>query len=355
MKYVKKFIDFMYEGARPHDNYDDTLLSFYPHEDDVLDTSHGASTKKMYKFEVFWGLEISPIEAKTIKVLKGKQKKDYIEVITKFMKTLKGGKFVMDEKDLQTADSKDAIKIDGKSTNINASALFNFIKKNINDLKGESRLKNLKYIIHAESADPGSKIIAEALSYGTGAQIITLQKKEYTSPYDIMKDKYKADYNLNDRKELEKQLEQILATVTYTDKNGDEQYHIDKKGTSRKRLMGMFMKILRGPYKITTVDNHIRQFLNTKYHYDNEFTNAVLECSRKSNNSKMIIVDDNFASGTDMTEIFGVCKHIIDTKEQANTEMMSKYSQIEKERAMNTLKLSNDNIFGFVLYKMAFK
>lgn len=368
MKYFKKFIDFISEGAKYNDDETQAVVSFYPQENDLMDTTHAKSTKKQWIYPVFYGLEISPTQAKYLASLKGgaadkngvkSPRVSYQEKLESFMSLIKAGKFTMGEKDELNASSDKMIKVDStdKISDINASALFDFIRKNIDSLKGESRMKNLKYIVKAESAEPGSEIIAKALEFGTGAKIITLSKNEYDSPYDILKDQYKTNYNFNDVEELKDQIEQVLRTVPYTNVKGKLVNHEDDKGGSKKHLVQLFdrMSDRDTAYKITTLDNHVRQFLKTKYKYDEEFTKAVQECSRSSNQSKMIVVDDNFSSGTDMREIFQVCKHIIDDQQAANDELVKKFQPSERNRVANTLKVSTDNLFGFVMYKFAVK
>jgi len=370
MKYFKKFVDFISEGAKYNDD-DETqaVVSFYPQENDLMDTTHAKSTKKQWIYPVFYGLEISPTQAKYLASLKGgaadkktgvkSPRVSYQEKLESFMSLIKAGKFTMGEKDELNASSDKMIKVDStdKISDINASALFDFIRKNIDSLKGESRMKNLKYIVKAESAEPGSEIIAKALEFGTGAKIITLSKNEYDSPYDILKDQYKTNYNFNDVEELKDQIEQVLRTVPYTNVKGKLVNHEDDKGGSKGHLVQLFdrMSDRDTAYKITTLDNHVRQFLKTKYKYDEEFTKAVQECSRSSNQSKMIIVDDNFSSGTDMREIFQACKHIIDDQQAANDELIKKFQPSERNRVANTLKVSSNNLFGFVMYKFAVK
>ena len=369
MKYFKKFVDFISEGAKYNDDKTQAIISFYPQENDWMDTTHAKSTKKQWIYPVFYGLEISPEQAKHLVTLKGgavdkktglkSPKVSYQEKLESFMKLIKAGQFTMGKKDAVATGSDKLLKIDSTKDigEINIAALFDFIRKNIDSLKSESRMKNLKYIIRAESAEPGSEIIAKALEFGTGAKIITLNKNEYNSPYDILKDQYKTSYNFNDVKELKDQIEQVLRTVPYTDTKGKLVNHKDNKGGSKDQLVQLFgrMSSRDSAYKMTTLDNHVRQFLKTKYNYDEEFIKAVQECSRASNQSKLIVVDDNFASGTDMREIFESCKHIINDQQSANDKLINKFEPAERNRVSNSLKVSNDNLFGFVMYKFSVK
>lgn len=315
MSHIKNFIDFLREGAVYNADKDGALISFAPHKGngnivDVLDTAHGSNIKVTgKKFKLFYGLE-SPTSSDTKNV----------EVKT-LMDLMKAGK----------------IEVEDPRANGQSQAIFNFIKNNVG-----SEINNVKYIVMAESQDELVNMMAESLKENlNGSKIIYLTKAEYSNPSDILKDKYKQEFS-EDKKELAKQLDDVLA----------REGHIDKTKRSRNELIKLFDELKTKSVKITSYLNHVRQFLNTKYRYNEEMVEALQKCFLKSNNEKMIIIDDNVHSGTDAREIFGMVEHYFDIQNEIASETIKKSDKDVQHRLWGSLMPVKENVFGFVMYKI---
>lgn len=315
MSHVKNFIDFLIEGAMYNPEKDGALISFIPHREngkivDILDTTHGSTIKVTdKKFKLYFGLE-SPGSSDTKE-----------PEVKKLMDLIKIGK----------------IDVDDSRARDQSHALFNFIKNSMG-----SEINNVKYIVMAESEDKLVNMMAESLKNNLpGSDIIYLTKAEYSSSTDILKDKYKGEFS-EDKKELAQQLDDILAKAG----------HIDKTRRSRNELMKLFDELRSKSVKITSYWNHVRQFLNTKYHYNTEMIEALQKCFLKSNNSKMLIIDDNVHSGTDSREIFGVVEHYFNVQGEIASEAIKKADKNVQHVLWNSMMPVKDNVMGFVMYRI---
>ena len=367
MNIIKSFTEFLLEGARLNSDKTGAIISKKANDDDFLPNSKGGVVRKMWKYNLFYALnmstqmknEISRLSKVMADSKKSKnttsftkaedEKRELVNTNSEFMKLLKAGKFQLDS-DIEATHEK---YYDTKYGKINLSALFNFIKPSIGtNPKTGNLLNTVKYVVFAESAEPCSRIIAEAIKVGTGAKIIELKKREYKVPSDIIKidDLNSEDFNYEDLEELRQQLKIAFKAGKHKDSNADD----EKKRSSTGMLIDIVKKMKENnAFKITTADNHVRKFLNTKYNYSEDFTKIVQECFRKINKSGMIIVDDNVMSGTDMSEIFKVCERVyLDTVHADSIIIDACEDKTEKTRLLNMYALSRQNVFAFVLYNM---
>lgn len=307
--HIKNFSDFLSEGASYNTDKDKAILTSGKKDGDLLSTTASKAEKKAFRFKVYYGLE--SINSKHD--LKDQEVKGLMDL-------MKQGKIELP-----------------KLASGHPNTLYNFIKNSVG-----LQFSDVKYIVTAESGDPLVKNMAEDLKRNIpGSVIIELNKKEYKDAAEILRDEYKVADSKKDAKELAIELDELIA------KNGK----IDNTKTTRNYLLKLIGEINEKPVKITSYWNHVREFLQSKYHYSEEFSTALIRCL--NTRDKMIILDDNLQSGTDFREIMGECSRTFDVLSAANKE---KIDDPKTDRAYREVLAKmypkQDNVFGFVLYKI---
>ena len=307
--HIKNFLDFLSEGASYNKDRDKAVLTSAKKDDDLLSTTVSKYEKKGYRFKVYYGLE--SINSKND--LKNQEVKGLMDLI-------KQGKIELP-----------------KMASGHPNTLFKLIKNSVG-----AQFSEIKYIVTAESSDPLAKSMAEDLKANIpGAVIIELNKKEYKDANEILRDEYKLSDAKKDAKELAAELDELLIKAGRN----------EKKGGSRDRLLTLISAINETPLKITSYWNHVREFLQSKYHYSEEFSTALIKCF--NTRDKMIIIDDNLQSGTDFREIMGECGRTFDILSAANKEKIDDpNTDTEYKEILSRMYPKQNNVFGFVLYKI---
>jgi hypothetical protein len=382
----KSFFQFVSEGARWNSDRSGVIISTDNRPDDLfLTTDSDYKTKTGgfggYIFKIYYGL-VSNVKAPN---LKGTDK-EY--TYSDLMQRLKQGYFNMVS--AKEPDHKMSIKDISKGaqpdmTEYDQRLFYEFMKKTgkISD--------NLKYVVVAESNDIMTTLMAQTISKYTGAEIVELKKASYNDSriLDFYRELPKMEVDKTKTLSIfQKKILNDYTKYVESSKEGREKIERGELETEEDILRELGVNISGAPFlrnvfsrmrregqvviKGNTLFNHVRDYLNSKYSFDENFIEKVKECVSYGSTSKMLIVDDNIQHGQDFREIMNMCGYVVDTLQVAGTstiEAIKKTEEIKKKlytainptqkkkfeelykQAQIMEKTNIDNITGYVLYE----
>jgi hypothetical protein len=384
----KSFSQFLAEGARWNSDKSGVIVSLDNRENDLFLTNTKSTITKMggfgkYIFDVRYGLGSSIKEEDLLS--DGDLERDY----SNLMQKLKQGYFNMMTQ--SEPDHKMSIKDIHKGVHADLSEydkklFFQFMKET-----GKIDPK-LKYVVMAESNDVMTKLMADVISKYTGAEIIKLSKNRYNDSKILRfyKDLPALDTNISREKLTNFQVKILddYANHVATNMKGREAVE-DGMEDAVEILKAMGMEISGAPFlknvfrrmtnseeplviKGNRLFNNVRNYLNTKYNFDENFINKVHECLKVGSTSKMLIIDDNIQHGSDFREIMNMCGYVTDVlqvTEKTSLKALAKTQIVKRALTASSSKAAREklekelfnaevaeradvnNISGYVLYK----